>query len=45
MSFEAKVTDCGARVARLLAADVRAFVAWLSSHHGSFDLEEIPLTR
>lgn len=26
MSFEAKVTDCGARVARLLAADVRAFV-------------------
>ena len=27
MSFEAKVTDCGARVARLLAADVRAFVA------------------
>ena len=25
--------------------DVRAFVAWLSSHHGSFDLEEIPLTR
>jgi hypothetical protein len=25
--------------------DVRAFVAWLSSHHGSFDLEEITLTR
>lgn len=27
MSFEAKVTDCGARIARLLAVDVRAFVA------------------
>jgi len=27
MSFEAKVAECGARIARLLAADVRAFAA------------------